>query len=524
MTLTKITRWLIPLLIFATHGQTDITFTKIRNPILPLSLGKAQITTHKHTFVKYVDISKFNEPIKNVKSNFKLIREQFVNIFPDLMYQAIDYEHLINNSLKLISNKIDNLKPLRFKRGLINLVGKGYKWLFGTLDADDGERYNKAINILDKNQQMIQHDLINQISVTKYFVSEVNICRDILHVLETLENSILFAKLHTLHSSILPIKEFEFIIKEMRQIYGQASIPLFNNVQSYYSLCSVEFYQKGNKLMFGIHIPILYTKSYDYFRLIPIPLNFQIIIPKKTYIFLNNTWHHYEDQQCTQIEDTCIYYIVNPITSRDCLPKVLTGKRNNTCSAKHVTITDDIIESINDNHVIVIPNNKIIIKQKCQTNGLHETTSPELINIQPGCCIVINEDTFCATRSEKEQLYELPLVNVDISASKERTIKLPHDVSLITLQDIKRNSEFLKVHDLLPMNSQTNKHSVLIYAIICIIFVIILICIYKFYVLPNKVILYNLFRKKVPQKQNGLNETEFKDITSENKKSLLFSS
>ncbi|KAJ8910639.1 hypothetical protein NQ315_012507 [Exocentrus adspersus] len=352
-------------------GQADITFTKIDNPLLSFSLGKALITTHKHTFVK-----------------------------------------------------------------------------------------------------------------------------NILHILDVIENAVLFSKLHILHSSILSAKEFMLVIKEIKQQYGETSIPDFSNMQSYYSLSSVEFYQKDNKLIFGIHMPILDSKSYDYFKLIPVPLNSQIVIPVKPYIILNNTWHHYEDLPCNKIEDSCIYFAANPVTSKDCLPKILTGKHNNTCTAKQVSTTTDIIESVDDNHVVIIPYKNLVVKQRCHSKGLHETSSPELASISPGCCITIRESSYCASRAGTEQPFELPKIQLDVSDPTQRTIKLPQDVSLVKVQEFVKNSEVLKVHDLLPMNFETNRHSFLIYVLISVAIILVSIYIYKSYIVPNKNVLYNVLTRR----------------------------
>lgn len=52
-------------------------------------------------------------------------------------------------------NKLNNFiphYPTRNKRGLVNIIVKASKWLFGTLDSGDGEKYDKAIKTFLGNQ------------------------------------------------------------------------------------------------------------------------------------------------------------------------------------------------------------------------------------------------------------------------------------------------------------------------------------------------------------------------------------
>lgn len=44
------------------------------------------------------------------------------------------------------------------------------KWLWGTLNAEDGERYDKGITILKQNQQKFVKEVNNHVSLSKQFV------------------------------------------------------------------------------------------------------------------------------------------------------------------------------------------------------------------------------------------------------------------------------------------------------------------------------------------------------------------
>lgn len=73
----------------------------------------------------------------------------------------------VRHSIRQAYIKLSNLKSqsIRQKRVLFNFVGRVQGWLFGTLTG--GERYDKTIATLDKNQQSMYHGFSNFVSKSK---------------------------------------------------------------------------------------------------------------------------------------------------------------------------------------------------------------------------------------------------------------------------------------------------------------------------------------------------------------------
>lgn len=73
------------------------------------------------------------------------------------------------------STKLSNIQPHnRSKRELLNIVGKASKWLFGTLDSEDAEKYDKAILTLRHNENSYRKELSMQMSLTKQLIESYN--------------------------------------------------------------------------------------------------------------------------------------------------------------------------------------------------------------------------------------------------------------------------------------------------------------------------------------------------------------
>ncbi|KAL1489001.1 hypothetical protein ABEB36_014780 [Hypothenemus hampei] len=88
---------------------------------------------------------------------------------------SLQIHSLLTHAKQLLENarvKINNISMhKRVKRGLLNIVGKTSKWLFGTLDSADEGKYDKAIGSLQNN---INHEMSLQISLTKQLINNYN--------------------------------------------------------------------------------------------------------------------------------------------------------------------------------------------------------------------------------------------------------------------------------------------------------------------------------------------------------------
>jgi len=59
------------------------------------------------------------------------------------------------------------------KRGLINAIGSISKTLFGTMDAEDAERINEQIKLLQNKEQIIQYATKNHIKVLNATIGHI---------------------------------------------------------------------------------------------------------------------------------------------------------------------------------------------------------------------------------------------------------------------------------------------------------------------------------------------------------------
>lgn len=556
-------------LVSLASGQ--IKLKELNNPILPFSLGNAQVTTHKHSFIKYLNLDEFINPIKSLEINSEAIIP-LINKKDESYPQLHDVHSHLKYLLKQTRTKFENIRPLsntRQKRGLLNVVGKASKWAFGTLDSEDAERYDNAIATLETNQKDIHTDLNNYLTITKQFMNDTVItleniisnqndiyhrvkiveqnlnkftlfikiqnfldvmiidCMSLINILDNIQNAILFAQLESVHNSLLPINELQDLIDQIKTLYPHG-LYNFKSIQSYYELIKAEIYYNNQLICFIFHFPILRESTYNYYHLYPIPIHNQTIIPLKPYIIINSTYHHYEDAACLKIEELCIYHIEQQISNQDCLPAALTGTTPLSCATLTVNLERDIVEQINNAYLVVIPVKNMTIEKMCNEHGFITVQQPHLIYLPNKCSVTIHGNTY---KNSVGFIHETPLeilpirmINPDLD-SVEAT-PLQH-INIDKLSSLQQVAERTHLHRLKTFKTSSSETRLISYT--CLTIIAFLLTFFIFKILNfNKQKIYACFACK--NKTNKLLEEKpevpLDDLSKDKEKtsSLVFSS
>lgn len=476
-------------------------------------------------------------------------------LYPQLNNVHEHLEYLLNQ----VENKLKNVKPLgntRTKRGLFNIVGKTYKWAFGTLDSDDAKRYDNAIDTLQSNQKEMHTDLENYLTITKNFMNETILtfekitnnqnqihariktieqslnkftlflklqnfldnmiidCLSLITILDNIQNAILFAHLESIHSAILPINELINLTKIMNTLYSEGT-PEFKNIQSYYELIKTEIYYIEQTVCFIFHFPILSEGLYDYYHLFPIPTLNKTIFPLKPFILTNSTYHHYEELPCPRIEDLCLYHVTQTVSRRDCLPRVLSGTESTPCQTTDVTIKNDILEQINSAYVIAIPAINMTIEKQCEKeHGYTIIDQPHLIYIPQKCSISINGHEF------HNVVGLIPGTPLEILPIKVLTIPCKQ-VDMDRLADIKRMADETHLHRLKTLSDINGSDHTDFYICLAIIIFILLILFFKYLYFKKPKIFHTLFNLRRDAAQ-GNQDVPLKETPKDTEKTNSF--
>lgn len=239
-----------------------------------------------------------------------------------------------------------HLTEKRFKRGAwISGIGSLSKTIFGTLDENDGIRYNEAIQNMQNNEKrlatlMKENILITSTTLSKFnetiykikineanlnqaidnfsaqlknisaISHELSIKSDINSIgnsleasllalsfrLEDLTNAIMFCSQNILHPAVLsPEQLYQEIVNNFRHIPANLRLPTHLTLSNMYSLMnssSLICYSSSNKVNFILRLPLVSPTEYNLYHVIALPTphnsikpnSFSYIIPSNKYI------------------------------------------------------------------------------------------------------------------------------------------------------------------------------------------------------------------------------------------------
>lgn len=463
----------------------DIQIIDLNNPILPIQLGDARLVYSKHTFLYYVDLKNIVRQLETVKQYYTIMKNhlKFANSSNHISYHGLAESLLLRTEylIQITSDKLQNLHPhVRKERGLINIVGTINKWLFGTLDASDGEHYEKAISSLENDRFNIKKELNLQISLSKALINnynntittlsrnqeklqlglkkfqisvqntidnlqdylsfqgvitQINLdCQNLITFLDNLENAITFSKMNALHNSIISISQLEITLKYLRKIYKESEIQNFKSLLSYYQFLGTQVRISNSKVIFAIHVPILRPETLTFSHIYPTIQNKSIFVPKYQYLAHKRNQVQFSSQPCPVIEET--YFCIEEFHPRDqCTEDLLHGLPVNNCPTLIVNLEEPVVEQITQELVIILPTKQEKLLTKCSTDQFVQITQSVMVKIPETCEIQINDKKFV----NDVKLYQgKPLILPDIKLPNLNTTQIwtAPNITKINLEEL----------------------------------------------------------------------------------------
>lgn len=468
---------------------------EIINPILPIVLGPTHIThTHQTTYY-HINLKQIDNCLNDLEKSLTTTR-----ILLNKRKPNEHFSYLVVEKLNLNQDLLDILKlnlrlfseTPRQKRGLINAVGKINKWLFGTLDSDDEQKYDQYLDAISNNQQIFQNDIKQSVlilsNVTQTFTSHLNkveenqkIIRTKLALLEikeitiadalylsliidnintqllkiksilyNIETAISFARLNIMHNTILNEPQ----LKEVLNNIPKENLIQFSKIINYYRIMTPQVKISNNFVIFAIHIPIFRPTQFTLYRIIPIPILNRTLILPKPFILLAGEKHFSTEEECPKIEDTFMCPQEKLSQEESCVARILTHNKN-TCQTANVHYSRPTIIQINSKQIIVIPAKPIHLVSNCQE--LKRSLSiekPTLITLDK-CPLEINGQTY-TIETGTNLYYSLEIPKLEIEEQDEA----PHlKIQQIDQQEIKEANKMIsaiKFHNIRTPGITTN--------------------------------------------------------------------
>lgn len=328
-------------------------------------LGKAKVSNQKYTLLTFVNLTHINNKIDKTyllyHKSLAICNKLPTNKFNFHCQNQLAY---INTKLKAIKNDFTiishQLVVRREKRGLINGIGDGLKFLFGVPDSEDAQFYTDSINSLINNQKQTATLMQQQVRIisstitnfnnslqtlnqnTKILNENIKKFDDFMSQTATVEEKLLIENDINQHVTTLieMTDEIQNIVSkyidgitliskgiisynllspqdlylELRNINSKYTLPLeleFSNIYTYYNIMEIQSFIKNNLLVVAIQIPLVNLLTYDLYQVHPLfsphkndSRLFSYIEPSKPYLLVSHTRTVYSSlnniEECNQ--------------------------------------------------------------------------------------------------------------------------------------------------------------------------------------------------------------------------------
>lgn len=517
-------RTILLMLVVWTPLTLSYEIEPIDNPMLPILKGASFITDSHFTVHYHVNLTNIKLCLEQIERTTIYLNKTVHEL------KKIEMSYLILTKLSHTFRTIDNLKNIlnyhtnlktdqRHKRALINIIGTAEKWLFGTLDAEDGIKYDSYIKTLQDNQHILHNDLKSQKIILKKITEAVdtqlktitnnqakileklsgldmkektiltimyilflndNINLELSQIESTCNNlltAINFAQIGVMHYSIIKYKELSRILKEVNT---DKIIP-FDNIIKYYETMHAQVAIQNDLIIFRVHIPLIEKDPFLLYKILPIPILNRTISITHPYLLSSTNTYFTFDQECPLIEN---FYLCNreKLTKEDeCLYLML--NLQGQCPTIPIMYKQRSIIPMSDNSLLIIPKQAETVTFQCPKQKTIEIIKQPSIILPRDCQTIIDKFQFSKQNPEiidfRLKLPKIPLNNT--FPSKEISIEVEEiDHSLIV--QAKKDVNALKIHDLITLNTRYiwKDHTIVILIVTLIIAFICITVIYYF--------------------------------------------
>lgn len=360
---------------------------------------------------------------------------------------------------------------------------------------------NIFVNEANNYQYFLTYSILTQLTF---------LFQNIYDILEQIEIASTFAKLNTLHNSI--INPFDLLkeIKATSKLLTDTQLPFepeIDNILKYEKIINIKGYSKGFTVIFMLEIPLAEKENFQFFEMYTLPvkidLTYQLLLPKTKFLALGNK--HY-----VFINNNCIYINPNEYLCKDVNPVLINEKAApcevallsfypdlSDCHLINIDITELQIQKLKSNKWIIISPNEVTITQTCnKIVAKIQIQGTFVITLNKECKIMIkNQLLQTHTLSPYNEKFELPKLNFTFAnISKINYHPGPLQIETInshkileTQNSLIKQSQRIKDIDTTPISYNTSIWTIIMYIIfICVVLYIIYNKIVKFIRNKNK--------------------------------------
>ena len=408
-----------------------------QNHLAVIKIGNAKIIQGHKKITQIINISAIAETVQELEAS--------------IMTDVDNYRDEIPFLTTILDNLKTNLKQLRpktIRTKRWDSLGRAWKWMSGSPDADDLRIINRGIDdVVDNNNIQIKiNDNIqeNLENITLTIRKLASLGKENLHTIErtsnlvsiivnlniineeitTIQNSILLSQLQIVNHKQLQLPQIESINKMLsdQQIFPDSLLEGLGFATSTIGT-------NGETILYTVNVPILGNTSFDHLKIEPIVSDtHRIKLQGNEYLYgQKNLFLKLGD--CKTITNWTICHLseLSNMTDDKCLSKLIIGQDGN---CKYESVLNHIAVTEMSSNILLFNNINETMENTCGVTNRRLIGS--FLVIYENCTITIARKTFTNQILEvTHQPVFIPTINVKVTKTD---IELPTDP--ISLQQL----------------------------------------------------------------------------------------
>lgn len=434
-------------------------------------LGPVRLLNHYHNFLFYTNITKIEINYRQLLANVIILEHK---IHTDIIANNL-YNHLQNKCNK-IEELLEKINHRIHKRGLINVIGKGIKFITGNPDNDDLEIINQNLQALFTNQKNTIAKINSLTSFANHLTQKYNtnlnsLAQDINETRETLEKIIKMSDIHIIiqahlyqasdfietlkilertislswnnipNLEIINLSELLSIQQHLQEIYNSQQLFQLDYVHPFKILEFSQLISIGTEqtVTFLLKIPILESSAVQYSRIYPIPNKDNLIlVPPGRYALTTNESQFWTNEECPTIENTML------CKKKSLLAHHCSMRNVEQCHFAKVINNYQTSQQLKNHQILVILDNELEILEDCHNRpNRHLIKTTSIVSSQ--CRLIIQDTTY----EDSMPIFEIPVPKIStrvLNATFKVKFRPAHLNQLDDLQAELREIEATPVH------------------------------------------------------------------------------
>lgn len=440
-------------------------------------LGVTRLSVSEQKVAIYVDLKPFRQAILTTADNVEQLKKICLvrkdNCAMVVASAESNVKLLKQTWLQLVNEQLpDGQLKTRTRRGLINIGGSLLKFVFGTMDNDDAERYTKQINELQfasvaeraeaKREKKILNSLIefqeravNELNNQTVLINELqngvkNSVNELLYLahhatlvmqgvawqLNSLLTTLTIGQKAHFYSNVVPHEGMKEIIEGIRlSLPSYLALPFTSWGEDFFNIIEVRLAMSTSAAIFELSLPVVVSAEFKAYKV----TKMMVLMESEDFERTVAPWSSWSDCRKSKVTICRLEILIEKYNENGltCIQRLRRGSAVG-CDVMKLEVNKTLwIKGGDGLFAYAAPEPDKVVKV-CKGNSTEETVHGDgVIKVEAGCRMTSASVVIYAEETKAiEKCVEPAWQITDVGTLSEPQTKLPLAVQMLTTADL----------------------------------------------------------------------------------------